>query len=77
MKDESFNLESLGAFGSSPLALSDCDLAPAGIAPASSGSDHAFPDVQMTGLYATYTALDTVSSVQYRSSQGNKPIALL
>uniref|UniRef100_A0A6J0U9V0 Forkhead box protein N4 n=1 Tax=Pogona vitticeps TaxID=103695 RepID=A0A6J0U9V0_9SAUR len=77
MKDESFSLETLGAFSSSPLALSDCDLTPSGLTPVSSGGDHGFPDVQVTGLYTTYAALDAVSSAQYRSSQGNKPIALL
>ncbi|KAJ7309854.1 hypothetical protein JRQ81_007928 [Phrynocephalus forsythii] len=78
MKDESFSLETLGAFSSSPLALSDCDLTPSGLTPVSSGSEHGFPDVQVTSLYTTYAALDTVSSAaQYRSSQGSKPITLL
>ncbi|XP_054852844.1 forkhead box protein N4 [Eublepharis macularius] len=77
MKDESFNLETLGAFSNSPLALSDCDLIPAGLTPISSSSDRSFADLQVTGLYTTYTTLDTVSSAQYISTQGNKPIALL
>ncbi|XP_042300083.1 forkhead box protein N4-like, partial [Sceloporus undulatus] len=71
MKDESFNLESLGTF--------DCSLGPAA---ASSRSDHSFPDVQVTGLYATYTAMDTVtvdsSALPYLNAQGSgKPITLL
>ncbi|XP_066466009.1 forkhead box protein N4 [Tiliqua scincoides] len=74
MKDESFSLETLGAFSNSPLTLSDCDLAPPGLTPASSGSDRSIPDLQVTGLYAT---LDPVSSAQYISAPGTKPIALL
>nr|XP_028560992.1 forkhead box protein N4 isoform X5 [Podarcis muralis] len=79
MKDESFTLESLGAFSNSSLALSDCDLAPAGLTPASSNNtDHpSFSDLQVTGLYTTYTTLDPISATQYISAQGNKPIALL
>ncbi|XP_062999998.1 forkhead box protein N4 [Elgaria multicarinata webbii] len=77
MKDESFSLETLGAFSNSPLTLSDCDLAPSGLTPVSSGNNHSFSDLQVTGLYTTYTTLDTVSSAQYISAQGNKPIALL
>ncbi|XP_032086018.1 forkhead box protein N4 [Thamnophis elegans] len=76
-KDDSFNLETLGAFSNSPLALSDCDLAPASLPPASSASDHSFADLQVTGLYTTYATLDAVSPAQYRGPQGNKPIALL
>ncbi|KAK6476431.1 forkhead box protein N4-like [Huso huso] len=77
MKDESFNLDTLGAFSNSPLRLSDCDLGTAGLTPVSSSSDLSFSDLQVTGLYTTYTTLDTVSS-QYMSTQGNnKPIALL
>ncbi|XP_060105162.1 forkhead box protein N4 [Heteronotia binoei] len=80
MKDESFSLETLGAFSNSPLTLADCDLLSSGVTPVSSssgGSDRSFADLQVTGLYTTYTTLDTVSSAQYISSQGNKPIALL
>lgn len=77
MKDDSFNLETLGAFSNSPLTLSDCDLAPPGLTPASSGSDHSVPDLQVTGLYTTYTTLDPVTSAQYISASGTKPIALL
>ncbi|XP_029139941.1 forkhead box protein N4 [Protobothrops mucrosquamatus] len=76
-KEDSFNLESLGAFSNSPLALSDCDLAPASLPPAPSASHHSFADLQVTGLYTTYATLDAVSPTQYRGPQGNKPIALL
>uniref|UniRef100_A0A8B9T8W4 Forkhead box N4 n=1 Tax=Anas platyrhynchos TaxID=8839 RepID=A0A8B9T8W4_ANAPL len=68
MKDDSFSLDTLGAFSNSPLHLSDCDLGTPGLTPASSGSDHSFSDLQVTGLYTTYT---------YMNPQGNKPIALL
>lgn len=78
MKDESFSLETLGAFSNSPLTLADCDLIPSGLTPvSSSGSDRSFADLQVTGLYTTYATLDTVSSAQYSSTQGNKPVALL
>ncbi|XP_077165178.1 forkhead box protein N4 isoform X3 [Paroedura picta] len=79
MKDDSFSLETWGAFSNSPLALADCDMIPSGLNPVSGGgsNDRSFADLQVTGLYTTYTALDTVSSPQYISSQGNKPIALL
>ncbi|XP_066835289.1 forkhead box protein N4 isoform X5 [Anser cygnoides] len=78
MKDDSFSLDNLGAFSNSPLHLSDCDLGTPGLTPASSGSDHSFSDVQVTGLYTTYTALDNVAAAaQYMNPQGNKPIALL
>lgn len=78
MKDDSFSLDTLGAFSNSPLHLSDCDLGTPGLTPASSGSDHSFSDVQVTGLYTTYTALDNVAAAaQYMNPQGNKPIALL
>ncbi|XP_060537663.1 forkhead box protein N4-like [Pantherophis guttatus] len=76
-EDDSFNLDALGAFSNSPLALSDCDLAPASLPPAPCASDHSFADLQVTGLYTTYATLDAVSPTQYRSPQGNKPIALL
>ncbi|XP_078523499.1 forkhead box protein N4 isoform X3 [Lissotriton helveticus] len=77
MKDDSFNLDSLGAFSNSPLHLSDCDLGTTGLTPVSSGSEQSFSDLQVTGLYTTYTTLDAVSSPQYLNAQGNKPIALL
>ncbi|XP_037735022.1 forkhead box protein N4 isoform X1 [Chelonia mydas] len=77
MKDDSFNLDTLGAFSNSPLQLSDCDLGTAGLTPVSSGSDYSFSDLQVTGLYTTYATLDNVASSQYMNGQGNKPIALL
>ncbi|NXS60971.1 FOXN4 protein, partial [Brachypteracias leptosomus] len=77
MKDESFSLDTLGAFSNSPLHLSDCDLGTPGLTPVSSGSDHSFSDLQVTGLYTTYTTLDNVAAAQYMNPQGNKPIALL
>ncbi|NXP75032.1 FOXN4 protein, partial [Ramphastos sulfuratus] len=76
MKDDSFSLDTLGAFSNSPLHLSDCDLGTPGLTPVSSGSDHSFSDLQVTGLYTTYTTLDNVAAAQYLN-QGNKPIALL
>ncbi|XP_070619446.1 forkhead box protein N4 isoform X2 [Erythrolamprus reginae] len=76
--DDSFNLETLGAFSNSPLALSDYDLAPAGLPSAPGAGDHTFADLQVTGLYTTYATLDAVSPPQYpRGPPGNKPIALL
>ncbi|NXT74301.1 FOXN4 protein, partial [Zapornia atra] len=77
MKDDSFSLDTLGAFSNSPLHLSDCELGTPGLTPVSSGSDHSFPDLQVTGLYTTYTTLDNVTAAQYMNPQGNKPIALL
>ncbi|XP_057268252.1 forkhead box protein N4 isoform X2 [Pezoporus wallicus] len=78
MKDDSFSLDTLAAFSTSPLHLSDCDLGPPGLTPASSGSDRSFSDVQVTGLYTTYAALDNVAAAApYMNPQGNKPIALL
>ncbi|XP_062814904.1 forkhead box protein N4-like [Anolis carolinensis] len=76
IKDESFNLDSLGAFSHSPLP--DCNMASTtGLNPACGGSDHSFSDLQMTGLYATYATLDAaVSSAPYLGAQGNKPITL-
>ncbi|KFU89016.1 Forkhead box protein N4, partial [Chaetura pelagica] len=77
MKDDSFSLDTLGAFSNSPLHLSDCELGTPGLTPASSGSDHSCSDLQVTGLYTTYTALDNVAAAQYMNPQGNKPIPLL
>lgn len=77
MKDDSFSLDTMGVFSNSPLQLSDYDLGTAGLTPVSSGSDRSFSDLQVTGLYTTYTTLDNVSSSQYMNTQGNKPIALL
>ncbi|NXE96948.1 FOXN4 protein, partial [Menura novaehollandiae] len=77
MKDDSFSLDTLGAFSNSPLHLSDCELGTPGLTPASSGSDRSFSDLQVTGLYTTYTSLDNVAAAQYMNPQGNKPIPLL
>ncbi|XP_059341347.1 forkhead box protein N4 [Ammospiza nelsoni] len=77
MKDDSFSLDTLGAFSNSPLHLSDCELGTPGLTPASSGSDRSFSDLQVTGLYTTYTTLDNVAAAQYVNPQGNKPIPLL
>ncbi|XP_031448316.1 forkhead box protein N4 isoform X1 [Phasianus colchicus] len=77
MKDDSFSLDTLGAFSNSPLHLSDCDLGTPGLTPISSGSDHSLSDFQVTGLYTTYTSVDNVAAAQYMNPQGNKPIALL
>ncbi|ELW63812.1 Forkhead box protein N4 [Tupaia chinensis] len=80
MKDEGFSLDTLGAFGDSPLG---CDLGASGLTPVSGGSDQSFPDLQVTGLYTTYSTPDSVgasaptASSQYLGTPGNKPIALL
>ncbi|XP_069786523.1 forkhead box protein N4 [Narcine bancroftii] len=75
MKDESFNLDTLGAFSTSPLRLSDSPLGTVSLTPVSSGSENSFSDLQVTGLYTTYASLENVPT-QYLNSQGNKPIAL-
>ncbi|NXA05528.1 FOXN4 protein, partial [Sapayoa aenigma] len=77
MKDESFSLDTLGAFSPSPLHLSDCDLGTPSLTPVSSSSDRSFPDLQVTGLYTTYTTLDNVAAAQYVTPPGTKPIPLL
>ncbi|NWS92080.1 FOXN4 protein, partial [Toxostoma redivivum] len=77
MKDDSFSLDTLGAFSNSPLHLSDCELGTPGLTPVSSGSDRSFSDLQVTGLYTTYTTLDNVAAAQYMNPQGTKPIPLL
>ena len=80
MKDGGFSLDTLGAFGDSPLG---CELGASGLTPVSGGSGQSFPDLQVTGLYATYSTPDSVaasataSSSQYLGAPGNKPIALL
>ncbi|XP_077015218.1 forkhead box protein N4 [Tamandua tetradactyla] len=80
VKDDSFSLDALAAFGDSPL---DCDLGASGLTPLSGGSDQSFSDLQVTGLYAAYSAPDSMaasaatSSSQYLGAPGNKPIALL
>ncbi|KAG9339560.1 hypothetical protein JZ751_023451, partial [Albula glossodonta] len=60
--DESFNLETLGAFNNSPLRLSDCELGTPGLTPVSSASSLSFSDLQVTGLYTTYSSLDSMAS---------------
>ncbi|KAJ3603858.1 hypothetical protein NHX12_028599 [Muraenolepis orangiensis] len=77
MKDDSFNLDTLGTFSNSPLRLSDCDLGTMGLPPASSGGGLPLSDVQVTGLYASYAALDALSSQYLGSPANSKPIALL
>lgn len=80
IKDEGFSLDTLGAFGDSPLG---CELGASGLTPVSGGSDQSFPDLQVTGLYSTYSTPDSAatpavtSSSQYLGAPGNKPIALL
>ncbi|XP_006894894.1 PREDICTED: forkhead box protein N4 [Elephantulus edwardii] len=80
MKDEGFSLDALGTFGDSPL---DCDMGGPGLTSVSGGSDQSFSDLQVTGLYAAYSAPDSVASSasttssQYLGTPGNKPIALL
>nr|XP_036860188.1 forkhead box protein N4 isoform X1 [Manis javanica] len=80
MKEEGFSLDTLGAFGDSPLG---CDLGASGLTPIPGSSDQSFPDLQVTGLYTAYSTPDSVpasvatSSSQYLGAQGNKPIALL
>ncbi|KAG8521224.1 Forkhead box protein N4 [Galemys pyrenaicus] len=80
MKDEGFSLDTLGAFTDSALG---CELGASGLTPVSSGSDQSFPDLQVTGLYAAYSAPDSAASstagasTQYLGAAGNKPIALL
>ncbi|XP_054450029.1 forkhead box protein N4 [Pteronotus mesoamericanus] len=80
MKDEGFSLDTLGAFGDSPLG---CELGASGLTAVSGSSDQSFPDLQVTGLYTAYPTPDSVaasaatSSSQYLGAPGNKPIALL
>lgn len=78
MKDDSFNLDALGTFSNSPLRLSDCDLGTLNLPPASSGGGGLpLSDVQVTGLYASYAALDGLSSQYIGTPTNSKPIALL
>ncbi|KAM3833946.1 forkhead box protein N4-like, partial [Diretmus argenteus] len=76
MKDDSFNLDALGTFSNSPLRLSDCDLGTANLPPASSGG-LPLSDVQVTGLYTSYTSLDALSSQYMGTPTNSKPISLL
>uniref|UniRef100_A0A3B3YZ18 Fork-head domain-containing protein n=1 Tax=Poecilia mexicana TaxID=48701 RepID=A0A3B3YZ18_9TELE len=77
MKDDSFNLDALGTFSNSPLRLSDCDLGSVSLPPASSGGSVPLSDVQVTGLYASYTSQDPLTSQYMASQPASKPIALL
>ncbi|XP_036210217.1 forkhead box protein N4 [Myotis myotis] len=80
IKDEGFSLDTLGAFGDSPLG---CEPGASGLTPVSGSSEQSFPDLQVTGLYTAYSAPDSVAasaaaaSSQYLGAPGNKPIALL
>ncbi|CAL8348028.1 unnamed protein product [Lota lota] len=77
MKDDSFNLEALGTFSNSPLRLSDCDLGTLNLPPAPPGGGLPLSDVQVTGLYASYAALDALSAQYMGAPANSKPIALL
>uniref|UniRef100_A0A672JJB8 Forkhead box N4 n=1 Tax=Salarias fasciatus TaxID=181472 RepID=A0A672JJB8_SALFA len=77
MKDDSFNLDALGTFSNSPLRLSDCDLGTASLHGPSSGAGLPLADVQVTGLYASYTSQDPLSSQCMGASANSKPIVLL
>lgn len=80
MKEDSFSLDTLEAFGDSPLG---CNLGAPNLIPVSGSGDQSFPDVQVTGLYAAYSttadgmASSAANSAQYLGTPGNKPIALL
>uniref|UniRef100_A0A672PK35 Forkhead box N4 n=1 Tax=Sinocyclocheilus grahami TaxID=75366 RepID=A0A672PK35_SINGR len=77
MKDDSFNLEALGTLSNSPLRLSDCDLDTGNVTPVSNAGGLPYPDLQVTGLYSSYSAVDALSN-QYMNTQGaSKPIVLL
>ncbi|XP_026885572.2 forkhead box protein N4 [Electrophorus electricus] len=76
MKDDSFNLEALGTFSNSPLRLSDCDLDVVGLTPVSGTAGPPNSDLQVAGVYTSYSTLDSFSN-QYISTQGTgKPIVL-
>lgn len=77
MKDDSFTLDALGTFSNSPLRLSDCDLGTASLPPASSGANLPLSDVQVTGLYTSYTSQDALSSQYMGAAASIKPIVLL
>ncbi|XP_061907237.1 forkhead box protein N4 [Entelurus aequoreus] len=76
MKDDSFNLDALGTFSNSPLRLSDCDLG-SSLPPASAVATLPLSDVQVTGLYTSYTSQDALSSQYLGSQASSKPITLL
>nr|XP_020449970.1 forkhead box protein N4 isoform X2 [Monopterus albus] len=77
IKDDSFNLDALGTLSNSPLRLSDCDLVTANLPPASTGANLPLSDVQVTGLYASYTSQEPLSSQYMGAPASSKPIALL
>lgn len=77
MKDDSFNLDALGTFSNSPLRLSDCDLGTTALPPASSGANLPLSEVQVSGLYTSYTSQDPLYSQYMGAPANSKPIALL
>ncbi|KAM6965727.1 forkhead box protein N4 [Aplochiton taeniatus] len=78
MKDDSFNLDALGTISNSPLRLSDCDLGSVNLPPVSSaGGSLPFSDLQVTGMYTSYAALESLSSQYMGSPASSKPIPLL
>uniref|UniRef100_A0A8C2X6F4 Forkhead box N4 n=1 Tax=Cyclopterus lumpus TaxID=8103 RepID=A0A8C2X6F4_CYCLU len=77
MKDDSFNLDALGTFSNSPLRLSDCDLGTGNLTSVSTGVNLPLSDVQVTGLYTSYTSQDHLSSQYMGAPANSKPIALL
>lgn len=77
MKDDSFNLDALGTFSNSPLRLSDCDLGGAALSTVSTGTGMPLSDVQVTGLYNSYSSQDPLSSQYMVSPANSKPIVLL
>ncbi|KAL0193825.1 hypothetical protein M9458_012121, partial [Cirrhinus mrigala] len=62
MKDDSFNLEALGTLSNSPLRLSDCDLDTGNVTPVSNAGGLPYPDLQVTSLYSSYSAVDALSN---------------
>lgn len=77
MKDDSFNLEALGTISNSPLRLSDCDLDTGHSTPVSNAGGLSYPDLQVTGLYSAYSAVDALSNQYMNTQGGTKPIVLL
>uniref|UniRef100_A0A8C1QHE3 Forkhead box N4 n=1 Tax=Cyprinus carpio TaxID=7962 RepID=A0A8C1QHE3_CYPCA len=77
MKDDSFNLEALGTLSNSPLRLSDCDLDTGNVTPVSNAGGLPYPDLQVTGLYSSYSAVDALSNQYLNTQGGTKPIVLL
>ncbi|TRY55652.1 hypothetical protein DNTS_008845 [Danionella cerebrum] len=77
MKDDSFNLESLGTLSNSPLRLSDCDLDTGNGTPVSTTGGLQYPELQVTGLYSSYTNVDAIAHPYINTQGGTKPIVLL